>query len=248
MSAPISTITIAQKSPKQSAVRKTCLWLAAIPIAGVIGVNRVQAQPIVPAADGTGTVVTPQGNVFDITGGTKSGDGANLFHSFTEFGLSPGQIANFISRPDILNILARINGGNVSFINGLIQVTGGNSNLFLMNPSGIVFGASASLNVPAAFMATAANGIGFGNVNWFNATGTNNYAALVGKPNAFAFTMSQPGNILNSGNLAVGLGQDLTLLGGTVINTGQLSAPAGNMTITAVPGESLVRLSQPGYC
>ncbi|MCL1472804.1 filamentous hemagglutinin N-terminal domain-containing protein, partial [Argonema antarcticum] len=247
MSAPISTITIAQKSPKQSVVRKTCLWLAAIPIAGVIGVNRVQAQPIVPAADGTGTVVTPQGNLFDITGGTKSGDGANLFHSFTEFGLNPGQIANFLSRPDILNILARINGGNVSFINGLIQVTGGNSNLFLMNPSGIVFGANANLNVPAAFMATTANGIGFGNVNWFNATGNNNYAALVGKPNAFAFTMSQPGNIINSGNLAVGLGQDLTLLGGTVINTGQLSAPAGNITITAVPGESLVRLSQPGY-
>ena len=232
---------------------KACFWLAAIPIAGVIGINSVQAQSIVPAPDGTNTIVTPQDNRFDITGGQRSGDGANLFHSFTEFGLNEGQIANFLSRPDILNILARINGGNPSFINGLIQVTGGNSNLFLMNPAGIIFGANASLNVPGAFTATTANGIGLvatalpGNVNWFNAIGTNNYANLVGKPNAFAFTMNQPGNIVNLGNLGVGIGQDLNLLAGTIVNTGQLSAPGGNITIATVPGESLVRLSQPGY-
>jgi hypothetical protein len=61
----------------------------------------VTAQPIVPAADGTGSVVTPQDNRFDITGGTTSADGANLFHSFTQFGLDSGQIANFISDPAI---------------------------------------------------------------------------------------------------------------------------------------------------
>ncbi|MCL1468551.1 filamentous hemagglutinin N-terminal domain-containing protein, partial [Argonema galeatum] len=206
----------------------------------------VIAQPIVPESGNTNTIVTPDGNRLDITGGQRSGDGANLFHGFKQFNVNSGQIANFISSPEILNILSRINGGNPSYINGLIQVTGGNSNLFLMNPSGIVFGANASLNVPAAFTATTANGIGLGN-NWFNAIGTNNYANLIGKPNAFAFTMNQPGSIINSGNLAVALGQDLTLLGGTIVNTGQLSAPEGNITIAAVPGSSLVRLSQPGY-
>jgi filamentous hemagglutinin family protein len=211
-----------------------------------LGVNPVFAQPIVPANDGTNTIVNPQGNRLDITGGQRSSDGANLFHTFTRFGLDSQQIANFLSQPNIRNILARVNGGEISYINGLIQVTGGNSNLFLMNPSGVVFGANASLNVPAAFTATTANGIGFGN-NWFNATGNNNYPALVGDPNAFAFTMQQPGAIINSGNLAVGLGQDLNLLAGTVINTGTLTAPQGNITITAVPGSSLVRLSQPGF-
>ncbi|HEY9853828.1 MAG TPA: filamentous hemagglutinin N-terminal domain-containing protein, partial [Leptolyngbyaceae cyanobacterium] len=204
------------------------------------------AQPIIPANDNTGTIVNPNGNSFDITGGQRSGDGANLFHSFTEFNLNSGQIANFLSQPDILNILARINGGNVSYINGLIQITGGNSNLFLMNPSGIVFGANASLNIAGAFTATTANGIGFGN-NWFNAVGNNNHAALVGTPNAFAFTMQQPGSIINSGNLAVGNGQDLTLLAGNIINTGSLTAPQGQITIASVPGTSIVRLSQPGF-
>jgi len=230
------------------AFTSNCACFLSFSLAGAIALAAASAtaQPIVPAPDGTGTVVTPEGNRLDITGGTKSGDGANLFHSFTEFGLNSGQIANFLSQPNILNILARINGGNISYINGLIQVTGGNSNLFLMNPSGIVFGSNASLNVPAGFMATTASGIGIGN-NWFNAGGENNYAALVGMPNAFAFTMKQPGGVVNSGNLAVGAGQDLTLLGGTVVNTGQLSAPGGTITVMAVPGESLVRLSQPGF-
>jgi len=207
--------------------------------------GQTQAQPITPelGSDGTNTVVTPQGNRFDITGGTRSG--ANLFHSFEQFGLNSGQIANFVSNPEIQNILGRIVGGDVSVINGLIQVTQGNSNLFLMNPAGIIFGSNARLNVPAAFTATTATGIGFGE-SWFNAVGTNSYAALVGNPNAFAFTTSQLGSIINAGNLAVAQGQNLTLLGGTVINTGTVSAPGGQITVAAVPGENLVRISQEG--
>ncbi|AFZ20039.1 CHAT domain-containing protein [Allocoleopsis franciscana] len=206
----------------------------------------VSAQPIIPAADGTDTQVTPDGNRIDITGGRLSGDGANLFHSFSQFGLNANQTANFLSNPNIQNILGRVTGGDPSVINGLIQVTGGNSNLFLMNPAGIVFGTNASLNVPAAFTATTADGIGFKD-NWFNATGVNNYTALVGTPSTFAFTTNQPGSIINAGNLAVSQGQNLTLLGGTVVNTGQLSAPGGQIMMAAVPGSNLVRLSQAGH-
>ncbi len=68
----------------------------------------------------------------------------------------------------------------------------------------------------------------------------------MGDPNRFAFALSQPGAILNAGNLSVSAGQALSLLGGIVVNTGQLSAPGGQITIAAVPGENLVRLSQSG--
>jgi filamentous hemagglutinin family protein len=220
--------------------------LVVLSLAGAIAAKPLSAQPIVPAADGTNTLVTPNGNQLDITGGSLSGDGTNLFHSFTQFGLDAHQTANFLSNPNIQNILGRVTGGNPSVINGLIQVTGGNSNLFLMNPAGIVFGTGASLNVPADFTATTANGIGFGD-NGFNATGTNDYSALVGTPSTFAFTTTQPGSIVNTGNLAVNQGQNLTLVGGTVVNTGQLTAPSGTITMTAVPGSSLVRLSQAGH-
>jgi hypothetical protein len=135
-------------------------------------------------------------------------------------------------------------GGDPSVINGLIQVTGGQSNLFLMNPAGIIFGSNASLNVPASFTATTATGIGFGN-NWFNASGVNNYGALVGSPRTFAFNINQPGSIINSGHLNVDSG-NLTLIGGTVVSTGQVSAPVGQITLAAVANESLVRISQQG--
>ncbi|MEP0852459.1 MULTISPECIES: CHAT domain-containing protein [Cyanophyceae] len=208
------------------------------------------AQSIVPAVDGTGTIVTPEGNRFDIDGGTRSSDRANLFHSFTQFGLSQDQIANFLSSPSIENILVRVVGGDRSAINGLIQVSG-NSNLFLMNPAGIIFGAGASLNIPGSFTATTANAIGFpdamnpASIRWFNATGSNNYAALVGTPRTFAFTTPQtPGAIVNLAQLAVQ--QNLSLIGGTVVSLGSLTAPGDDIAIASVGGESMVRISQPG--
>ncbi|MCU0545251.1 MAG: CHAT domain-containing protein [Oscillatoriaceae cyanobacterium Prado104] len=214
--------------------------------------SKVQGQTIVPATDGTGTTVTPvtpngnsgQQTRFDIEGGQLSSDRANLFHSFTQFGLSQNQIANFVSNSNIRNILARINGGEASIINGLIQVTGGNANLYLMNPSGIIFGDSARLNVPASFTATTASGIGFGS-NSFNASGINNYTSLTGTPNSFNFA-AQPGAIINTANLAVKSGQNLTLIGGSVVSSGSLAAPDGQITVASVPGSNLVRVSQQG--
>jgi filamentous hemagglutinin family protein len=224
-----------------------CAGIAGLGMLPLWGMNTgiAQAQQILPAADGTNTIVTPNGNRIDITGGTTSSNGLNLFHSFQQFGVSPEQIANFQANPALQNILGRVTGGNASVINGLIQVTGGSANLFLMNPAGFIFGGNASLNVSGAFTATTANGIKFGD-NWFNAVGNNNYANLVGNPTGFAFTMNQPGAIINAGNLGVGTGQSLSLLGGTVVNTGQLSAPAGQIVVTSVPGQNWVRLSQPG--
>src|SRR5919199_534341 len=223
-------------------------WLSFfIPLTSTLAAIPVIANPITPASDGTNTIVIPDGNRFDIQGGSLSQDGANLFHSFQQFGLDSGQIANFLSNPSIRNILGWVVGGDPSIINGLIQVTGGNSNLFLMNPAGIVFGPNATLNVPASFTATTATGIGFGGNNWFKANGDNNYQNLIGTPSQFAFDLSQPGSIINAGNLAVRQRRNLTLLGGSAINTGQLKAPSGNITIAAGPGESLFRISQTGH-
>lgn len=219
---------------------------AVVFLSGCWSLKRLHAQPITAADDQAGTVITtPDGQTFTIEGGTLSGDGENLFHSFQDFGLDANQIANFLSNPKIQNIFGRVVSGNPSIIQGLIQVTGGNSNLFLMNPAGFVFGENASLNVPASFTATTANGIGFGE-GWFNAVGDNSYQDLVGSPTQFAFTGNESGSIVNAGNLTVDSGQDLTFLGSNVINTGTLRTPGGNITIAAVPNQNLVRISQEG--
>jgi filamentous hemagglutinin family protein len=227
-----------------SLIRSICAFLAGLPLLGAAIATPTLAQ-ISPASDGTGTLVNTTGNQFDITGGQTSSNGANLFHSFSQFDLNTGQIANFQPNSSIQTILSRVVSGNPSTINGLIQVSGSQANLYLINPAGIIFGSNASLNVPASFVATTATSIGMGN-NWFNAAGNNDYAQLNDTPNGFAFTTSQPGSIINSGNLAVGTGNDLMLVGGTVVSTGQLHAATGKIRVASVPGGSFVRLSQPG--
>ena len=222
---------------------RTIGWaIGTVAIAQVAAATTVSAQPI-PAEDGTATQVTPHKDRFDIQGGQRSSDGSNLFHSFDRFDLNEGQTANFILDPTIQNILGRVVGGDASYINGLIQVSGGDANLFLLNPAGIVFGSQARLDVPASFTATTATGIGFEEGSWFDAFSTHSWANLVGEPNAFRFDGTNPGSIANFGELAVTPGENISLLGGTILNDGILSAPGGNITLAAIPGENLIRLS-----
>ncbi|GBO54466.1 hypothetical protein APA_2414 [Pseudanabaena sp. lw0831] len=215
------------------------------------------AQSIVPTqgVGNLGTQVAPDvtnAQQLNITGGTQAA--ANLYHSFQQFGLTQGEIANFMSNPSIQNILARVSGGNASVINGLVQVTGGNSNLYLLNPAGIIFGANSSLNVPAAFTATTASGIQVGN-GWFGMnTGVDAVKQLTGTPQAFGFASSTSMNaseqpvaaIANAGNLTVKEGQSITLVGGLVINTGTITTPSGKITIAAVPNGKYVKITPAG--
>ncbi|MEL7400101.1 MAG: hypothetical protein AAFN68_05950, partial [Pseudomonadota bacterium] len=109
----------------------------------------------------------------------------------------------------------------------------------------------ATLNLPANFTATTANAIEFQNSaipgrEWFNASGDNAHGTLVGDPSAFAFVGDAPGAVVNAGDLSLNAAQQLTLMGGTTVNTGTLATPGGMVTLAAVPGESIVRLSQEG--
>ncbi|MGF1567121.1 MAG: CHAT domain-containing protein [Nodosilinea sp.] len=202
------------------------------------------AQAILPAADGTGTLVLPDGSTYTITGGTRSGDGANLFHSFEQFGLTAGQVANFLADPAVQNILGRVTGGEASVINGLLQVSGSSASLYLLNPAGILFGPGAALNLDGSFTATTASGLGFGET-WLEVMGDSDYTALVGNPTAFGFS-GAAGALVNAGNLAVETGKTLTLVSGAVINVGTLSAPGGQIIVMAVPGENLVSIRPAG--
>lgn len=217
-------------------------YFALLSLLGIVSVaSPTLAQSITADPDGTGTIIQHNGNSYNITGGTQSG--ANLFHSFTELGLSPTEIANFLTNPQIQNILGRVTGGNPSIIQGLIQVTGGNSNLLLMNPAGIIFTQGASLNVPSSFTATTADAIGFDS-GIFTATGDLNYANLASSPNSFIFS-GQNGTLVNAADLNVGNG-NLALIGSSIINTGTIATPNGNITLTAVPDNNTVRINQEG--
>jgi filamentous hemagglutinin family protein len=187
------------------------------------------------------TQVQGNGQTFEITGGVRSGN--NLFQSFDKFGLKSGEVANFQTPADLANLLTRVTGGGASVINGRLQITGSNANFYLLNPAGVLFGPNASLNLPAAFTVTTGNGIRLGEA-WFGLS-NDNFQDLTGTPNAFAF-LGDNGAIVNAANLSLKTGQSLTLLGGTIVNTGSLSSPEGTVTIAAIPGQRLVQVSQAG--
>lgn len=196
-----------------------------------------------------GKVAPLTGKTIDIpvSEGKPTPAGTNLFHSFDKFNVNAGETANFISTPNIQNILGRVNGANGgSLIDGTLQVTGSNANLFLMNPAGIVFGKGASLDINGTFTATTAKAIDF-NGKWFNAVGTNNYTELTGNPLGLAFTGGTPGSIFNASTLSnVQPGKSITLVGGTVISTGDIKTAGGNISIATVEGGKYVQIKADG--
>jgi filamentous hemagglutinin family protein len=236
--------------PLLSAALLTC-WL--IPSC-MSDVAHAQA-PSTITSSGLNTTVTQSGNVFDITGGTRPGNGTNLFHSFGEFGIPTNNVANFLNETALptSNILGRVTGGNPSNIFGTLQTTGfGSANLFLMNPAGIVFGPSASLNVGGSVNFTTADYLRLADGARFNVLPGPQDAAISSAPvAAFGFLGSNPGAITVQGSqLTVSEGHDISLIGGNIDITdgipqngttqpARISAPGGQINLVAVssPGE-----------
>ena len=70
----------------------------------LIAQANVNAQ-IVPVKSDTGTTIQQNQNLINISGGAASAKGGNLFHSFSQFNVNTGQVANFLSTPNVQNIL-----------------------------------------------------------------------------------------------------------------------------------------------
>jgi filamentous hemagglutinin family protein len=219
------------------------IWfLGCLSLSMITGVASVQAQAVV--SDGTlNTIVTRSGNSFAIDNGTTSG--SNLFHSFREFSIPTGGSAVFNNSTNIQNIFSRVTGSTVSNIDGLIQAQG-STNLFLLNPSGILFGANASLNIGGSFVGTTAQTIKFADGLEFSAV---NDRPLLTMSAPIGLQMGQnPGKIVNNGaRLEVPQANTLAFIGGDIQQTGgKLSVPGGNGRIELISlGENSQTTIQP---
>ncbi len=177
--------------------------------------------------------VVVRGAIADqINGGAVRG--ANLFHSFQQFNVGDGQRVYFTNPAGIETILTRVTGVDPSTILGTLGVDGGAS-LFFMNPNGIVFGASARLDIAGSLVASTSPSLRFADGGEFSATNPQPVPLLVVAvpigPQLGSSSTPVLAPIANSGSLVTG--QDLTLLGGTVTSTGSLTALAGNLTLQA---------------
>ena len=186
-----------------------------------------------------------------ITGGAIRG--VNLFHSFGEFNIQEGRGAYFENPSGIANIFTRVTGGNPSNILGNLGVLG-NSNLFLINPKGIVFGPNARLDLRGSFVGSTASGVVFNNGFEFSSANPQTVPLLaINIPVGLRFR-DTPGAIVNASSvtqviegttipvgLAVPPGQTLAMVGGDLIfNNGFATAFSGNIQLGSVASPGFV--------
>jgi filamentous hemagglutinin family protein len=167
----------------------------------------------------TGTTVTTLGAVTTIDGGVRSG--GNLLHSFDRFSVPAGVTARWTTADPttISNLMNRVTGGSASQIDGTLDSTSlPNAAFYFINPAGIVFGASASVNVPAAAYFSTADSIRFTRGADFAVTTTDGSSFAVAAPASFGF-------LGGAGNLRV-VGS-----GGLLANPGKLSLSGADLTI-----------------
>jgi filamentous hemagglutinin family protein len=199
------------------------------------------------------TVTSISPTVDQINGGAIRG--ANLFHSLLEFNVGEGRTVSFTNPAGIENILTRVTGTNASNILGTLAVSGGNANLFLINPNGINFGQNASLNLGGSFVASTANSLVFADGTIFSAKAPQTTPLLtISVPIGLQFGKT-PGDIRVQGignqaprSAPLGLqtqpGNTLALVGENVLFEGGLmTVPEGRVELGSVGSEGLVSLS-----
>jgi filamentous hemagglutinin family protein len=164
--------------------------------------------------------------------------GSNLFHSFGKFGLATGESAIFTATGasgPISNVVGRVTGGAPSSIDGRIQSDVAGANLYLINPSGIVFGPNATINVSGSFRAATADYLRMDDGARFQATNPDASTLSAAPPAAFGFLSVPSARItVNGSALTAPAGRTLALVGGPVsIDQAALVAPGGQIAVTS---------------
>lgn len=147
-----------------------------------------------------------------------------------------GGSAFFDNALDVKNIIGRVTGGAASNIDGLLRANG-SANVFLLNPSGILFGPNAQLNIGGSFLGSTASSLKFFDGQEFSATAVSSPLLTVSVPVGLQYGPTTAGISVQGSTLAVQPQQTLALVGGNVtLKGGNLTAPSGRIELGAVAG------------
>ncbi|MBI1891794.1 MAG: filamentous hemagglutinin N-terminal domain-containing protein [Burkholderiales bacterium] len=190
------------------------------------------------ATDGTtGAVQSFAGN-FTIGQSLGTVKGNNLFHSFKDFSVNSGESATFTTTSNLSNVISRVTGGVASSINGPLKLNaaaGSKPNFFFINPTGVTFGAGATVDVPAGFHVSTANYLKFSDgVFYADPSKTSTFSTAA--PEAFGFLGSTRASITLKDGVALSakVSQPISLVGGDIaINNANVDTRGGDIKIVA---------------
>ena len=160
-----------------------------------------------------GTVAAGQANI-NGSGGvvTVNQQSNNAIINWQGFSISVGELTKFVQPSALSAVLNRVTGGDPSAIYGTLQANG---RVFLINPNGIVVGASGVISAQS-FIASTLD--------------VNNDQFMSG--DSLLFSGSSLAGLQNAGKIEA-LGGDVMLIAHTVQNTGAISAAQGTAALAA---------------
>jgi filamentous hemagglutinin family protein len=193
----------------------------------------------------SGTLPDGSSTTYLISSDLGKQGGNNLFHSFQQFNVLTAESATFTGPQNIENIIGRVTGGSASWVDGLLRSTIDGASLFLLNPSGILFGPNASLDVKGSFHLSTADYLRFEDGMTFHSVPASADRLLsMASPAAFGFLNAHPAKIrIEESALEVPEGRALSIIAGDIEMQGGpggfLYAPGGRIQLVSVasPGE-----------
>ena len=146
--------------------------------------------------DGSVGAVQTLGGKFTVPQSLGTVSGANLFHSFQNFGIGATESATFTtSSAALANVISRVTGGQLSKLEGLLRLTpaaGSAPNFYLINPAGVTFGHGAKVDVPAAFHVSTAQRLNFADGSSWDTTSASASSLSAAAPESFGFLAALP--------------------------------------------------------
>jgi len=170
--------------------------------------------------------------------------GQNLFFSFEGFSIPAEQSATFTADNPTNNVLARVTGGSMSTIDGALRSTIEGADLFLLNPSGVIFGQDSSLDLKGSLYLSTADVLVFSDgFVWPTGEPTSGLLSAA-EPSSFGFLGADPATIeFDAARLEVPAGSTLSAVGGDLRVAGRrnstipaLRATGGTVQLASVAG------------
>jgi filamentous hemagglutinin family protein len=167
---------------------------------------------------------------YDIRAEYGHQSGSNLFHSFHRFNIHSDESATFTGPDSVQNIISRVTGGEASWIDGRLASAIPGADLYMLNPSGMMFGPNASLDLSGSFHVSTAGYLRLGENDRFYSTPHANDVLSVSAPAAFGFLDDSISKISVQGRgeiteqeakespagLSVAEGKTISLVGGDI--------------------------------